>query len=76
MTDDGHYPVQHPVRASEGADELGIPRSTVRAWAQEPNRTLFAIDRHPDGYWLYDLNDIRALASKSHARPKRRKKRD
>lgn len=63
-----------PVRASQAADELGIPRATVRSWTKEPNRRLFPIDRDIDGAWIYDLADVKRLAAETHARPKRRKR--
>lgn len=49
------------VRLTRAADELSVPRATVRSWATDPNRRLWPVGLDEDDVALYDLADITRL---------------
>lgn len=66
----------HPrtlVRLTTAADELSVPRATVRSWASEPNPQISPIGLDIDGVNLYDLEEIRQLVATTSRRRRRRK---
>lgn len=60
------------VNISEAARRVGRSRSTISAWINGDNPRLFAVGMDHDGTDLYDLAKVRAVAS---ATPQRRRKR-
>lgn len=68
-------PGRRVITAREAQEELGIPASTIRAWASQ--QRLFAVSIARNGVRWYRLADVLALAASTarrvrHARPSRR----
>lgn len=66
------HPARTLVRLSQAADELSVPRATVRAWASEPDQLLYPIGLDHDGVRLYDLKDVKQLVETTRRRRRRK----
>jgi hypothetical protein len=56
------------ITAREAETELGVPASTIRAWASASKQRLYAIGIDLKGRKLYRLSDVLTLRDATHRR--------
>jgi len=69
-------PDRRRITARQAETQLGVPASTIRAWASKSKQRLYAVGIDPWGRKLYRLSDVLALRDATrrrtyHSRPTR-----